>query len=60
VGRLSFTATDETRDGRTLPVEVWYPAETAADDPHSEYPLAGDVGFAAELAVDDAPPAGRS
>ena len=44
VGRTSFTVVDEDRDGRELPVDVWYPVdqEDATGDP-SLYQVSIDI-----------------
>lgn len=49
VGRETQQVTDPSRDGRTLTVEVWYPAESAAEP--TPYELIPGVGFDADLAT---------
>ncbi len=55
VGHTVSTVVDEARDDRTLPVNIWYPAD-AADAlglPLSVYPLAAGIGLESEIAVDE-------
>lgn len=49
VGRETQQVTDPTRDGRTLTIEVWYPADAAAEP--TPYELIPGVGFDADLAT---------
>ncbi len=51
VGRTSATFIDSARDGRTLPVDCWYPA-VAAGGAQSVYELLPGVGFTATAVVD--------
>jgi predicted dienelactone hydrolase len=52
VGRTSFTVVDEDRDGRELPVDVWYPVdqEDAAGDP-SLYQVSIDITIIPDVLV---------
>ncbi len=61
VGHTSFTVVDESRDDRSLLVDVWYPvdAEDAQDSPRTSYPLAAGIGLDSEVAVDDLPVSAR-
>jgi predicted dienelactone hydrolase len=57
VGHAMFAAGDASRDGRTLPIEVWYPVEaedTTAAMPR-QYTLSGIPGPVSEVAFADAP-----
>ena len=54
VGRSTQQVTDPDRPERTLTVEVWYPAASAAEP--TPYELVPGVEFAADLSTVDAPP----
>lgn len=56
VGRSTFTLTDDSRDGRALDVDVWYPAVAGAAGEPSSYLLPGEVPVTAR-ALDDPPAA---
>lgn len=49
VGRQTQQVTDPAREGRALTVEVWYPADTAAEP--SPYELIPGVAFDADLST---------
>ena len=57
VGHRAFTAVDESRNDRELPVDVWYPTDRGNADtfPRTEYPLAGAIGLESEVALEEAP-----
>jgi predicted dienelactone hydrolase len=63
VGHTSFDATDASRSGRTLPIDVWYPVDPDdAVGPATAYPVlpAGFLGLpgvdlVSEVAVEGAP-----
>ena len=57
IGYTELIVVDEARNGRELPVSVWYPVdeEDAADEPLSRYPLDGAISLPSALAVDDLP-----
>ncbi len=60
VGRRSITVVDDSRGGRTLPVEVWYPVAPDADLEGltvSAYPLLGESRHPSAVSHDDAPAA---
>jgi predicted dienelactone hydrolase len=56
VGHSSFTAMDEARGDRELPVDVWYPVEhgDAEGSPPTRYPLADPIALESEAAVEGA------
>lgn len=57
VGRRSITVTDPAREGRSFPIDIWYPvdpADTAGASP-SEYSLAPGLGYTSTTAWADAP-----
>ena len=57
VGRRSISVADPAREGRTLPIDVWYPVDpeqTAGATP-SEYSLAPGLGYTSTTAWADAP-----
>lgn len=57
VGRRTLTVTDPAREGRTLPIDVWYPVDpeqTTGSTP-SEYSLAPGLGYTSTTAWADAP-----
>lgn len=63
VGHTSFDASDPSRGGRTLPVDVWYPVDPdEAAGPATAYPVLPDgflglpgVDLMSEAALEDAP-----
>lgn len=57
VGHTMFNVVDDSRDGRALIVNVWYPVdqEDAVSEPRTEYPLQSVFTLASEVAVDDLP-----
>lgn len=57
VGHSTFTAVDEDRGDRPIPVDVWYPvdADEQQDEPRTSYPLAAGIGLDSDVAVDDLP-----
>ena len=57
VGHMTGQVFDAIRDNRSLPYNVWYPAQGAVDEDleRTLYPLLGPIGINAELAVDDLP-----
>ncbi len=57
VGRRTITLVDETRDGRELSVDVWYPADeaAAAEAPLAVYSFIPGVEFTSEVAAADVP-----
>ncbi|RIL02559.1 MAG: hypothetical protein DCC71_16310 [Proteobacteria bacterium] len=59
VGHTVFEATDAARDGRTLRVEMWYPAEeTAEGDPtFYDFQFFG-LGLTSPVSIEDAPVTG--
>ncbi len=57
VGHTSFQVTDADRAGRTLPVDVWYPATEVGGEPEARYPLVGEISFSVGEAVEDPPAA---
>jgi predicted dienelactone hydrolase len=62
VGHTSFVAEDADRDGRSIPVDVWYPVDpgTAGAAPTTNLPLAPGIGLESEVAVEDPPVSERS
>lgn len=54
VGRRTITLVDAARDGRTLAVDLWYPAAPSDAEP-SVYEVFPGVAFAAATAQHDAP-----
>lgn len=58
VGHDRFVLVDESRDGRTLDTEVWYPAEPRAEDPFTVYDLILGFVLPSSIAYEDAPAAG--
>ncbi len=57
VGRRTISLVDATRDGRTLAVDLWYPAAPSDAEP-SIYEVFPSVAFAAAVAQQDAPTLG--
>lgn len=57
VGRRSITVTDPAREGRSFPIDIWYPVDPAdtADATPSEYSLAPGLGYTSSTAWADAP-----
>lgn len=57
VGHRAFTAVDEARNDRELPVDIWYPTDRGNADTfeHTKYPLAGAIGLESEVALEEAP-----
>ena len=57
VGHMTGQEFDAARDNRSLPYDVWYPAQSPVDESleRTLYPLQGPIGITAELAVDDLP-----
>ena len=57
VGHMTGQLYDVTRDNRSLPYDVWYPAEEAPGEgsPQTFYSLQGPIGIDSELASDDLP-----
>ena len=55
VGHDRFVLVDESRDGRTLDTEVWYPAEPRAEDPFTVYDLILGFVLPSSIAYEDAP-----
>ena len=57
VGHTQMDVVDPDREDRTLPTEIWYPADpgSAIGDP-TLYPLLGPIGITSAAAVDDIPP----
>ncbi|MBW1688702.1 MAG: hypothetical protein JRS35_27035 [Deltaproteobacteria bacterium] len=57
VGHTQMDVVDPEREDRTLPTEIWYPADpgSAVGDP-TLYPLLGPIGITSAVAVDDIPP----
>ena len=55
VGHDRFTLVDESRGGRTLDTEVWYPAEPRAEDPLAAYDLMFGFVLPSTIAFEDAP-----
>ena len=57
IGYSEFTVVDDARNGRELPVSIWYPVDEAdaADEPLSRYPLDGGISLPSAVAVDDLP-----
>mgnify|MGYP001822686114 FL=1 len=62
VGHTSFEAADADRDGRSLPIEIWYPVDpgTAGDATTTDLPLAPGIGLESEVAVEDPPVSDRA
>ena len=60
VGRRSITVTDPAREGRSFPIDIWYPVDpaAAAGATPSEYSLAPGLGYTSTTALADAPVAG--
>jgi predicted dienelactone hydrolase len=54
VGRRTITLVDAARDERSVPVEVWYPANPS-DEPPTRYDLLPGVSFEASLALHEPP-----
>lgn len=57
VGRRSITVTDPAREGRSFPIDIWYPVDpgnTAGAAP-SEYSLAPGLGYTSTTAFAEAP-----
>lgn len=61
VGHSTFTAVDDSRDGRSLLVDVWYPvgAEDAAGAEPRRYTLSGLLGPVSDVALADPPVSSR-
>lgn len=59
VGRRTITVTDDTRPGRTFPVDVWYPVDKAATTgvAPAEYSFLPGLGYTSTNAYADAPAA---
>lgn len=57
VGRRTITVTDPARDGRSFPIDIWYPVDpaNAAGATPSEYSLAPGLGYTSTTAFADAP-----
>jgi predicted dienelactone hydrolase len=57
VGHTQMVVVDPNREDRTLPTEIWYPADpgSAVGEP-TFYSLLGPVGLDSAVAVDDIPP----
>jgi len=51
VGRQVVEVVDSARDGRTLPVQVWYPAEESGE-PFTEYVFLPPMQFFSDFALD--------
>lgn len=62
VGHVAFEAVDTDRDGRTIPIDIWYPVDpgTAGDAAAANLPLAPGIGLESEVAVDGAPVSERA
>ena len=56
VGHTVDVAVDASRDGRRLPIDIWYPAEVDGDVEFTIYPLQADAGITSEIAYRDATP----
>lgn len=57
VGHAAFTAVDETRDDRRLPVNVWYPVdgEDGQGFPPTAYPLGPGIDLESEVSLEGPP-----
>lgn len=57
IGHTAATVVDARRANRTLPVDVWYPADADRFESGetSFYPLAGAIGVDSEVAKEDVP-----
>jgi len=55
VGRRTVSVVDDTRDGRIIPIEIWYPAIDDGTAAASEYVLIPSLAYTSEVAL-DAPP----
>ena len=62
VGHTSFEAVDAGRDGRAIPIDVWYPVDpgTAGEAVATNLPLGPGIGLESEVAVEDPPVSQRS
>ncbi len=55
VGRTTISLVDDTREGRTLPVDVWYPVDQGISAEASVYSFAPTIEYASEHALDGPP-----
>lgn len=53
VGRSTISLVDSSRDGRTLPVDIWYPVDPAATAEPSVYTFATGIEYTSEHALAD-------
>lgn len=56
VGHTTDLVVDDSREGRQLKVDIWYPAVSGSSEIPTLYPLQGDAGITSEIAYADATP----
>jgi predicted dienelactone hydrolase len=57
VGHAAFIAEDPDRSKRSILIDVWYPVDEAdaAEEPRTQYPLAGAIMLTSDVAVEGLP-----
>jgi len=58
VGRTTISLVDDSRGGRTLPVDIWYPVDPGVSAEASVYSFAPTIEYASEHALDGPPMSG--